>query len=992
MKKTIKKPVAITGVTLLCVAAIGTSVANYYAQKYSPIISTYFGHKTYKVEKGNSKEDTNYFKSSFSTEVERLKADSKAGKSAAAEGIVLLKNDKNLPLKKNSKVTLFGVANSNILYGGGGSGAVDTSTVPSMKKALETSGFSVNETMWDFYTKGAAKDIKMDVPDIAGTGRYVIHEAGMDLLTDKEKNSFKDYSDAAIVTISRSGGESSDLPKAYDESYLKDMDIKGYAGAFHSDALDSKEDVGRHYLELTHNEEEMIKYAKSNFENVILVVNSANPIDMGFIDNADYGVDAALWIGNPGQDGLYALGDILNGSSNPSGKLVDTYAYDQTGSPAFVNFGANSVASDDPRGINYVVYQEGIYVGYKYYETRYEDAVLNQGEATAAVGATADGATAWDYNKEVQFPFGYGLSYTNFSQELLKHSSDDKGYQFDVKVTNTGDIAGKQVAQVYMQSPYTEHDKKNAIEKSAIQLVGFAKTKELTPGESQTVTIQVDKENLKTYDAKANNGKGTYIIEEGNYYFAVATDAHQAINNVLAKKGQKVDGGVAGLAVEEKVSASDDYAVSEETGKEIKNQFTDADITSYDQNFTYLSRNNWKETYPKQYNLDLTDEVKAGLAIPEGRDTKSAKMPKTDEKKGLTLAMMREVDFNDPLWDTFMDQLSAEEMYNLVRIGGYQTQAVPSVGAPATVNVDGPAYVGVAGLTGVNTKEKTYAWSSEILLASSWNTDILYNMGQMIGEDALAQDELNFAGWYAPAMNIHRTAFSGRNFEYYSEDSFLSGKMGAATTKGATDKGIITYIKHFALNDQETNRAALLTFANEQSIREVYLAPFEASVVDGGALGIMAGMNRIGTKWAGNHKGLMTNVVRDEWDFNGIVVTDQASYPEAFPFMAIRGGLEAGTDLYLNTGTDNWEIKDYANNATVMNQLRTSSKRILYAVSRSLAMNGVSSTAKVKTITPLWMTWLYAADGLLTVLIFGGCYLLIRKTDWSKGKGKTKVS
>ncbi|HEM5956984.1 TPA: glycoside hydrolase family 3 protein [Streptococcus suis] len=978
--KNLRRTLSALGIVLLGGTAIGTAVANVYALKYTPIINTYLGHTDYKIEDKESEGSTTYFERMYSDEVTRLTADSAAGKEAAGEGIVLLKNNSELPLQSGSKVTLLGVTSANILYGGGGSGAVDTSTVPTMKTALEASGFEVNPQMWDFYTTGAAKDIKMDVPDIAGTGRYVIHEASMDLLTDKEKNSFSSYNDAAIVSISRSGGESSDLPKEYDESYLEAMDVKGYVGDFHSDPVDSPEDIGRHYLELTSNEEKLIKYAKENFDKVVLVINSANPIDLGFIEDEEYGVDAALWIGNPGQDGLYALADILNGTINPSGKLVDTYAYDQTGSPAFVNFGLNSVESDDPRGTNYVVYQEGIYVGYKYYETRYEDSVLNQGNATANVGVTVENATKWNYEDEVQFPFGYGLSYTSFSHELVKHSSDENSYKFDVKVTNTGDEAGKEVVQLYMQSPYTEYDKTAGIEKSSVQLVGFVKTEELAPGESGEYTITVDKENLKTYDTTANGGEGGYIVEEGNYYFAIATDAHSAVNHILEKKGitnlpEEAD---SALVVEEKVSSSDKFAVSTATGETITNQFTDTDMSTYDENFTYLSRSDWNATYPQLYQLELTEDISAGLEIPTGTDNPDATMPQTGVDNGLTLAMMREVDFDDPLWDTFLDQLSPEEMYDLVRIGGYQTQAIASVGVPATVHVDGPAYVGVAGLTGVTTKEKTYAWSSEILLASTWNTDILYNMGQLIGEDALAQEELNFAGWYAPAMNIHRTAFSGRNFEYYSEDSFLSGQMGAATTKGATEKGLITFIKHFALNDQETRRAALLTFANEQAIREVYLAPFEESVVEGGALGIMAGMNRVGTAWAGNHTGLMTNVVRNEWGFDGIVVTDQASFPEAFPFMAIRGGLEAGTDLYLNTGTDNWQIEDYQNNPTVMTQLRTASKHILYAVSRSLAMNGLSSTSVVKKVLPLWQIWMYSADVVIAIIVGGGIYFLSR--------------
>lgn len=498
--KNLRRTLSALGIVLLGGTAVGTAVANVYALKYTPIINTYFGHTDYKIEDKGSEGDTTYFDRTYSDEVSRLAADSTAGKEAAGEGIVLLKNNSELPLQSGSKVTLLGVTSANILYGGGGSGAVDTSTVPTMKTALEASGFEVNPQMWDFYTTGAAKDIKMDVPDIAGTGRYVIHEASMDLLTDKEKNSFSSYNDAAIVSISRSGGESSDLPKEYDESYLEAMDVKGYVGDFHSDPVDSPEDIGRHYLELTSNEEKLIKYAKENFDKVVLVINSANPIDLGFIEDEEYGVDAALWIGNPGQDGLYALADILNGTINPSGKLVDTYAYDQTGSPAFVNFGLNSVESDDPRGTNYVVYQEGIYVGYKYYETRYEDSVLNQGNATANVGVTVENATKWSYEDEVQFPFGYGLSYTSFSHELVKHSSDENSYKFDVKVTNTGNEAGKEVVQLYMQSPYTEYDKTAGIEKSSVQLVGFVKTEELAPGESGEYTITVDKENLKTYD------------------------------------------------------------------------------------------------------------------------------------------------------------------------------------------------------------------------------------------------------------------------------------------------------------------------------------------------------------------------------------------------------------------------------------------------------------------------------------------------------------
>ena len=398
--KPMKKSTSLISLVLIGVLAIALIMGNMYALKYSPIISTYLGHTTYKVVDSGGNEDTEYFKRSYTTEADRLAADAEAGRAAAGEGFVLLKNEaKALPMASGTEVTLFGVSSASILYGGGGSGAVDTSTVPTLKTALEAAGFKVNDAMWKFYTEGAAKDIQMDVADIAGNGRYVIHEADPDLLTDKEKNSF---SDTAIVTFARSGSESSDVPVVYDESYLADMDVpaSAWSAAYHSNGLDSPEDVGRSYLELTYTEEKLLEYVSDNFDNVIVIVNAGNPMNLNFLDEEKFGVDACVWIGNPGQDGLYALGDILNGTTNPSGRTVDTYAYHPENAPAVINFGHSVMANADEERFNkYVVYQEGIYVGYRYYETRYEDVVLNQGNAGA-----------WNYDEEVQFPFGYGLS------------------------------------------------------------------------------------------------------------------------------------------------------------------------------------------------------------------------------------------------------------------------------------------------------------------------------------------------------------------------------------------------------------------------------------------------------------------------------------------------------------------------------------------------------------------------------------------------------
>ena len=389
------------------VGAAALGVGNYYANKYAPIISTYLGQKAYEVkETGDGTEDNQYFKSSYGSSDERLAANAQAAREAAQEGFVLLKNDGALPLAAG-KVTLFGVSSASILYGGGGSGTVDTSTAPTLKQALESAGFQISPTMWSFYTEGAASSIRMDVADIAGTGRYVIHSLGSSAMPGSRnlagaRRRQRDPSQ-------RSGSESSDVPRAYDESYLEDMDIKGYAGDFHSDRLDSDADLGRHYLELTATEEALLAYVSERFNKVIVLVNSGNAMELAFLDEAAYGVDACLWIGNPGQDGLYAVGDILSGAVSPSGRTVDTYAYDSLSAPALQNFGKNVMSGSD--NAPFVVYQEGIYVGYKYYETRYEDCILGQGSAEAAVGAP-EGAGSWSYSDAVQFPFGFGLSYT----------------------------------------------------------------------------------------------------------------------------------------------------------------------------------------------------------------------------------------------------------------------------------------------------------------------------------------------------------------------------------------------------------------------------------------------------------------------------------------------------------------------------------------------------------------------------------------------------
>ena len=988
-------------VAFILVAAITT--AEVMTSKYSRLISTYFNHKTYEiVEKDDGTEtDTEYFKREYTTEGGRLAADAALCEEIEAEGIVLLKNENGaLPLQTSAnskaKVTLFGVGSRDFIYGGTGSGSVDTATAPTLQDALEAANFEINGTVAEFYASGRGSEYANTTADMSGGGSYKINECPADKFTTSTKESFRSYNDAAIVVFNRAGSESSDLPK------------------------NSANDGTRSYLELTVDEEsvlEMVADSQYGFKHVVVIINSATPMELGFLDQAKYDIDACIWVGNVGQTGMYSIGGVLNGDICPSGALVDTYAYDTLGAPAVLNQGGYSITnSSDNKANGYMVYAEGIYVGYRYYETRYEDTVTGSGNAAANVGVTS-GASQWVYSDEVQFPFGYGLSYTDFTWSGFDVTETEDGYEISLNVKNDGSVAGKDIVQIYMQSPYTDYDREHGIEKASVELVAYAKTETLAAGADEDVTLFVSKEQLKTYDA---DGYGTYIVEGGAYYFTAADNAHAAVNNILAAKGYTKEDGMDGAGDEAFVYAAeveedvDTYSVSQVNEEyAIVNQFEDVDIKAYDDTFVYLSRSDWQNTFPETYQggrweapasvLDGTaygvDSTSYTLYDPDGAHADLA-MPTQNADNGLTVAMFMDTDYDDPAWEDLLDQMSIADLVTLVKDGGYLTREIMSINLPGGYNVDGPACIGtLAGIT-IKYAEATFSWPCEVVLASTWNDALAERMGAMVGEDALAnsQGETKISGWYAPAMNIHRTAYSGRNFEYYSEDSFLSGSMGASECKGAVSKGLTVYIKHFALNDQETNRTGGLMFANEQSIRQLYLVPFEISVREGGATGVMASMNRVGVRWSGAHKGLMTETLRNEWGFKGIVVTDQASY-SSFYYEDIRQGLEAGTDLWLNTDKSLWEelltnkneSVTYENNPLVVTQLRTAAKHIIYAVSRSLAMNGMSSTTELVPILPLWHVWLICADVALGViaaaLVAVGVWQVVKAGKSSRDEG-----
>ena len=922
--------VAMYAIAIILAAA--TAIGNVYANKYSDLISVYFNQPTSKVVSA-SNETTEHFTSDYASDDEREQALADMGTTILREGVTLLKNENGtLPLEATSKISVFGQDSVDSVYGGGGAGSIDTSKAQSLMDAFEQAGFDVNPTLTAFYTTGAGKDYRKTSTDAYGKGTFAVNEVPASAYTDDVEKSFASYNDAAIVVIGRSGSESQDLPT--------DKLASGYT-----------------YLQLDDDERAMLKMASDNFDKVVVLLNTQNPMELA--DLEDDSIDAVMWIGSLGQTGAGGVAEALNGTVNPSGHLPDTYAYDLKSAPSSANFGSYAIVNGTDRFTSsYMAYAEGIYVGYRYYETRYEDVVLGN-----------EARSNYDYTKQVAYPFGYGLSYTDFTWSDYSMKKADGGFDISVKVTNTGKTAGKDVVQLYMQSPYTDYDKANGIEKASVELVGYAKTDTLKAGASETVTVHVDQESMKTYDSA---GEGTYIMDAGDYYLVAGTDAHNALNNILAAKGKTTadgmtENGNAALAAKHTVHSQDNttYAKSAATDEKISNQFDDVDLTTYDNSFTYLSRSDWTGSWPATYadgKWTASQKFLDALTIDTAQSEPEQK-PTTDTDNPsygkLNASMLMDTDYADESWSALIGQMSVKELDQLVRIGGYATKSVSSTQLPATTDKDGPAGISSTLVGG----ESGMGYPSEIVIAATWNSDLAESFGKAIGEDSLA---LKVAVWYGPACNIHRNPYGGRAFEYFSEDSYLSGAMCAKVVAGAGSKGVVSTVKHFALNDQETNRMGGAIFANEQTIRQLYLRPFEMSVRDGGATAMMASMNRIGSRWTGGHKGLMTNTLRGEWGFNGFVVTDQASY-SVFAYEDLREGLEAGTDLWLNTDAGLWKLPDDDMTDGVIANMQRAAHNISYAISRSNAMNGLSANSKIVKVTPLWRWGVYALDGVVTV-------------------------
>ena len=808
------------------------------------------------------------------------------------DGIVLLKNESLLPLNETKKLNIFGWESINPAYGGAGSGGInDLYDIVSLNQGLENAGFSINQELVDFYNNYGADNPEMSIQKQSWT----LPEPPVDTYSDELIKSAKEYSDVAVVVLSRKAGEGhNDIP----------MDVRKAAYDNNSDEYDDFPE-GEHYLQLSQTERDMVDMVCSNFDNVIVVYNGANQFELGFADEYPQ-IKSVVWCPGTGNVGFNALGKVFSGEVNPSGKTPDTFIYDMTTAPWWNNAEKTeytNLADMAVEGMNagtaqvyapaFTNYVEGIYVGYKYYET-----------------AAQEGAI--DYDKTVQYPFGYGLSYTEFEQKMGELEEKDGQISVDVEVTNTGDVAGKDVVEVYYKPPYTN----GGIEKSSANLIEFAKTDLLQPGESQTVTVTFSIEDMASYDE--NNAKA-YVLEKGDYVISINSDSH----TVLDQKTYTADKDV--VYKGENKRASDDTAAT--------NVFEDAkgDVT-------YLSRAdhfaNYEEATAAPASAELGEPYVSEYHLNSNFDKTTYLndedvMPTTGADNGLTLADMRDADYDDPRWEKLLDQLTVDEMANMIAMAGYQTAAMDSVGKVATLDFDGPAAIN-NNFTGVG----SIGFPIEVVVASTWNKELAQAWGECMGK---ISQEMGAEGWYAPGMNTHRTAFGARNYEYFSEDGVLAGNMGAKAVEGARKYGVYSYIKHFAL--YEGNAKMVSAWSNEQAIREIYLKPFEISVKQGGANAVMVSWSFLGDKWTGECSNLMNTVLREEWGFRGMALTDFFRN-NGHGFMNADAALANGVDVMLSTF--NGEENNVANpeHPTSVLQMRNACKNVMYTVVSSWAYDG----------------------------------------------------
>lgn len=842
------------------------------------------------------------------------------------DGIVLLKNESLLPLNETKKLNIFGWESINPAYGGAGSGGInDLYDIVSLNQGLENAGFSINQELVNFYNNYGADNPEMSIQKQSWT----LPEPPVDTYSDELIKSAKEYSDVAVVVLSRKAGEGhNDIP----------MDVSKAAYDNNSDKYDDFPE-GEHYLQLSQTERDMVDMVCSNFDNVIVIYNGANQFELGFVDEYPQ-IKSVVWCPGTGNVGFNALGKVFSGEVNPSGKTPDTFIYDMTTAPWWNNAEKTeytNLADMAVEGMNagtaqvyapaFTNYVEGIYVGYKYYETAAQEGSI-------------------DYDKTVQYPFGYGLSYTEFEQKMGELEEKDGQISVDVEVTNTGDVAGKDVVEVYYKPPYTN----GGIEKSSANLIEFAKTDLLQPGETQTVTVTFSIEDMASYDE--NNAKA-YVLEKGDYVISINSDSHTVLDQKTYTAGNDV------VYKGENKRVSDDIAASNvfENAKGDVTYLSRADhFANYEEATKAPASAELGEPYVSEYHLNSNFDKTTYL---NDEDV----MPTTGADNGLTLADMRDADYDDPRWEKLLDQLTVDEMANMIAMAGYQTAAMDSVGKVATLDFDGPAAIN-NNFTGVG----SIGFPIEVVVASTWNKELAQAWGECMGK---ISQEMGAEGWYAPGMNTHRTAFGARNYEYFSEDGVLSGNMGAKAVEGARNYGVYSYIKHFAM--YEGNAKMVSVWSNEQAIREIYLKPFEISVKQGGANAVMVSWSFLGDKWTGESSNLMKTVLRDEWGFRGMALTDFFRN-NGHGFMNADAALANGVDAMLSTF--NGEENNVANpeHPTSVLQMRNACKNVMYTVVSSWAYDGEHEETGMEN----WKKAGIGIDVVIALFIAGMEVLVIR--------------
>ena len=991
------------GATACCLMAIimgATTIASTLETRINSIMGT-SSSKVVSLDSAEQ-EDTTYFKSQFATAQDLVNYQDDLNKRIEEEGTVLLKNDNNaLPLGTDGvNVTIFGLGGVSPIYCGSSGGGVikNTDQIVPIYKAFQEEGININDTVRNWYintaipancmitsagfdgtlsTKGPWDNENVD---LASRSIGALEPDATGAFTSW-KDSYASFGDAAIVMICRLEGEGSDLPEGS--------------------------------LALTKDEQNLITEAEDNFDKVIVILNGSAAVEIDSLKQ-DPKIDSILWIGEPGTHGLYGVADVLTGKVNASGNLPDTYAVDSTSSPAYQNYGEFTFANAEADALGnygsyYLVEAEGIYVGYKYYETRYEDCVLGAGNAASGTG-TSTGDGNWNYNSEVSYGLGYGLSYTTFSQTLDSVDVNEANQTATVKVTvtNTGTVAGKDAVQVYAQSPYTDYDKENSVEKAAVQLLGFDKTGTLEPGASETVSIDLDLKYLASYDYV--NAK-TYIMDAGDYYFAIGNGAHDALNNILTAKGKTTADGMdydgnAGLSYKwtrDKIDTTS-YSLGYDGTTAVTNQLDDVDYNFWKEGtVTYLSRNDWSGTWSDGYTgLEATKDMIPYLTAQqyEAGSSDTSSITTGSKATDYSLIMMRGADFDDTLWDDVLNQMTTTEMAALVTDACEHTTTVDSISYGGSLDKDGP--IGYDAVFSVDPENiyyvddtasdyvKNYNFATlctEPVIAATFNPDLAVEKGTLNGEESLWS---GYTENWSPGCNIHRTPYAGRNYEYFSEDSMLTNIMATKICATSKTYGNIAGPKHFAFNDQETHRQGVATFVNEQAAREIQLRAFEGSFLpdEGGAMGTMTAFNRIGVMELTYSTALLTNILRGEWGFQGYDITDFAFSDLMFPYSSIT----AGTDAFDNMISDFSAISGdtLKGDLKLLTATREACHRILYSYVNSNAMNGVSSTSKIEEITSWWMAVIYVINGVVAVFAVGSILMYFVSLSRANRKKESK--